>query len=101
MNLKATANNVIFAVKNKVKSTEELLVDTGEQENIIIGVFVDSGPDCTYVFNETDEICAYVNRVAVIPWAIEGFVFYTVKEENIVAVKEEEDEEELEYEYEP
>ena len=98
MNLKATANNVIFAVKNEIKSEDELLVDTGETQSVLIGVYVDSGPDCNYVFNETDEVCAYINRVAVIPWGIDGYKFYVVKEENICAVREVEEEEEIEYE---
>jgi len=87
MQLLATKDNVIFKVKEKVKDPSELLVDTGEKETVLIGEHVASGGQVSMTFHKEDEVCAYVNRVAVLPWAIEGYTFYTVKEENIYAVK--------------
>jgi hypothetical protein len=96
MQLKATSTNVIFKVKNKKKDIESLLVETGEQDSILIGEIVAVGPDTKIIIDRRvsdkalgkHEICAYLNRVALLPWADEDHTYYTVKEENIYGILE-------------
>lgn len=90
MNFKATADNVIIKVKKKIKSADELLVDTGEEAPVLIGCIVAVGPkvhkdllDCA-----GDEVCVYKNRIAVLPWETQEENFYVVKEENIYGILE-------------
>lgn len=94
MELKATANNVILQVKNKKKSAEELLVDTGEQESILVGQIVAVGDLCSVklanVKTKKHQACAYMNRVALLPWEVDDSRLYVVKEENIYGIMVEE-----------
>lgn len=88
MELKATATNVILQVRNKKKSPEELLVDTGEQESILVGEIVAIGPEAQLGFNidVPHKACAYLNRVALLPWEVDDAKLYVVKEENIYGI---------------
>ena len=90
MELKATANNVILQVENKKKSAEELLIDTGEQESILVGQIVAVGDLCSVrlagVKEKRHQACAYMNRVALLPWEINDSKLYVVKEENIYGI---------------
>lgn len=94
MELKATANNVILQVKNKKKSADELLVDTGEQESVLVGQIVAVGDTCSVklasVKTEKHQACAYMNRVALLPWEVNDSKLYVVKEENIYGILVEE-----------
>jgi len=91
MELKATANNVILQVKNKKKSAEELLVDTGEQESVLIGVIVAVGSETKINLRELGKhkACTYINKVALLPWEVEDSKLYVVKEENIYGILKE------------
>jgi hypothetical protein len=88
MKIHATTNNVILKVPKKVKSIDELLIETGEQEQILIGHIVSVGPDSTVLANSECLACAYLNRVALLPWATETDTYYVVKEENIYGILE-------------
>lgn len=89
MNIKATANNVILKVQKKKKTANELLIDTGEQDQIILGSIVAIGSDCKVsITNDNHVACAYLNRVALLPWETDTENFYVVKEENIYGILE-------------
>jgi hypothetical protein len=90
MNFKATADNVIIKVKKKIKSPDELLVDTGEEAPVLIGSIVAIGPrvDKSLVVSISNEACVYKNRIAVLPWETPTENFYVVKEENIYGILE-------------
>jgi hypothetical protein len=90
MNFKATADNIIIKVPRKIKSPEELLIDTGEEDPILIGHIVAVGPkaDQSLINDAGADICVYKNRIAVLPWATDTENFYVVKEENIYAIVE-------------
>ena len=89
MKIKATSDNVIISVKKKIKSLDELLIDTGEDEPILIGKIIATGP---YVDKEItpseNQVCAYKTRVAILPWQTDDENFYVVKEENIYGILE-------------
>ena len=91
MQLRATASNVILKVKNKVKSPEELLVDTGEQESVLVGTIIAVGNDSSLgdIVKKEHQACAYMNRVALLPWEVDDSKLYVVKEENIYGILEE------------
>lgn len=87
MNFKATADNVIIKVKKKIKSPEELLVDTGQEDPILIGKIVACGPKVHIETKESNgDLCVYKNRVSVLPWETDTENFYVVKEENIYGI---------------
>ena len=91
MKLKATADNVIIKVAKKIKSPDELLIDTGVEEPILIGKIVATGPkSLTQLKDLWDDhtVCVYKNRVAVLPWGTDTEDFYVVKEENIYGILE-------------
>lgn len=89
MNFIATADNVIIKVTKKIKSPDELLVDTGEEAPILVGTIVACGPKThADTKNTTGTACVYKNRVAVLPWETDTENFYVVKEENIYGILE-------------
>lgn len=89
MLFKATADNVIVSVKKKIKSPDELLVDTGEEESVLIGRIVAAGPYVHADITPGDaQVCTYKNRVALLPWETDTELFYVVKEENIYGMLE-------------
>ena len=89
MKFLATKDNVIIKVAKKVKNPDELLIDTGEEEKILLGTLVAAGPDChASVKNTTGTICVYKSRVATLPWEVDGCSKYVVKEENIYGILE-------------
>lgn len=87
MNIRATKDNVIFEIEEKRKDLESLLVDTGEPDMILVGKVIATGPEVQMTFDISEEICAYKNRVAVLPWGTSTKTLYVVKEENIYGVK--------------
>jgi hypothetical protein len=89
VNLKATADNVIIKVTKKIKSPDELLVETGEKEQLILGNIVASGPKVHVITaGSRGIVCVYLNRVALLPWETDTENFYVVKEENIYGILE-------------
>ena len=89
MLISATADNVIIKIKKKIKSPDELLVDTGEDEPVLIGEIVATGPKVDKNLQPSKaQICVYKNRIAVLPWTTETHNFYVVKEENIYGILE-------------
>lgn len=87
MNFKATADNIIIQVQKKIKSPDELLVDTGVEDPVLIGSIVAVGPKADQsLIKLVADVCVYKNRVAVLPWETETESFYTVKEENIYGI---------------
>ena len=89
MKFKATADNVIISVKKKIKSADELLVDTGEDDPILLGKIIATGPSVHEEIKPSEaQVCVYKNRVAVLPWETETENFYVVKEENIYGILE-------------
>ena len=89
MKFLATADNVIIKVQKKIKSPDELLIDTGEEEKILLGTIVAAGPKCHDTVKDTKGmVCAYKSRVAVLPWEIDNHDTYVVKEENIYGILE-------------
>lgn len=89
MKFLATKDNVIIKVAKKVKNPDELLIDDGTEEKILLGTLVAAGPDChASVKNTTGTICAYKSRVANLPWEVDDCSTYVVKEENIYGILE-------------
>ena len=89
MKFLATGDNVIIKVAKKKKNPDELLIDTGEEEKILLGTIVAAGPKChDTVKNTNGMICAYKSRVAVLPWEVDEHETYVVKEENIYGILE-------------
>lgn len=88
MNFKATADNIIIVVQKKIKSPDELLVDTGIEDPILIGSIVAVGPkaDQSLVLMAHADVCVYKNRIAALPWSTDTEEFYVVKEENIYGI---------------
>jgi co-chaperonin GroES (HSP10) len=87
MNFTATVDNVIISVKKKIKNADELLIDTGEKEQVLLGSIVAVGPKVhTDTFRPHGTACVYLNRVALLPWETDTEQFYVVKEENIYGI---------------
>jgi hypothetical protein len=89
VNFQATVDNVIIKVEKKIKSPDELLVDTGEDEPVLIGEIVAVGPKVHESLKSSSaQVCVYKNRIAILPWTSETHSFYVVKEENIYGILE-------------
>jgi hypothetical protein len=89
MKFKATSDNVIIKVTKKIKSPDELLVDDGQSDKILVGSIVASGPKVhSDTRNSLGTVCVYPSRVAVLPWETPTDNFYVVKEENIYGIME-------------
>ena len=89
MHFKATTDNVIIKVEKK-KIIDPLAVDTGNEDPIVLGTIVAAGPKVEATISVSKgTVCAYKNRVAVLPWSTDEYDFYVVKEENIYGILEE------------
>lgn len=89
MRLKATTDNIIIKVEKK-KIIDPLAVDTGNEDPIVLGMIAAVGPKVHPTIKVgSDIVCAYKNRVAVLPWSTDEYDFYVVKEENIYGILEE------------
>lgn len=88
MGFLATKDNVILQVPKKKKTADELLIDTGEEDKILLGTIVAAGPECNFRTRETSgTACVYKSHVAVLPWETEDYNFYAVKEASIYGIK--------------